>query len=277
MTLLKKEKIEATDQSKALHATSSLRRSSLGNPANPQSALVDYSWRQIWRLGSFNATYRFIHVSSAGVGPPECPDLDLSKQPPAVSLSQELDFSLTYKLKNRELGGPESSEGKAPKLRLANPCKPSPQIIQGPIFPSQNLTWWTLIAESSPLLASTPRLACEIPFKGANELSPAQQEALPPEVAHEKEQAALESETATQAILESYGSGCMCVASVVVVVGFGNGYPIYCGVPTTATISTSIIAVMVFNGSDYSILQLRLRYSMVAFMLVFDNIYDFLW
>ncbi|KAK8961301.1 hypothetical protein KSP40_PGU000918 [Platanthera guangdongensis] len=42
---------------------------------------------------------QFIHVSSAVVNPPEWPGLDLSKQPPAVPLSQELDFSLTYKLK----------------------------------------------------------------------------------------------------------------------------------------------------------------------------------
>ncbi|KAK8966137.1 hypothetical protein KSP40_PGU013638 [Platanthera guangdongensis] len=44
---------------------------------------------------------RFIHVSSAGVAPPEWPGHDFSKQPPTVPLSQELDFSLTYKLKYR--------------------------------------------------------------------------------------------------------------------------------------------------------------------------------
>ncbi|KAK8939817.1 hypothetical protein KSP40_PGU010240 [Platanthera guangdongensis] len=37
------------------------------------------------------------------VNPPEWPGLDLSKQPPVVPLSQELDFSLTYKLKYRRV------------------------------------------------------------------------------------------------------------------------------------------------------------------------------
>lgn len=44
-------------------------------------------------------TFRFVHVSSAGVTRPERPGLDLSKQPPAVRLNKELDYILTFKLK----------------------------------------------------------------------------------------------------------------------------------------------------------------------------------
>lgn len=47
----------------------------------------------------FCATYRFVHVSAAGVTRPERPGLDLSKQPPAVRLNKELGYILTFKLK----------------------------------------------------------------------------------------------------------------------------------------------------------------------------------
>nr|CAB3446217.1 unnamed protein product [Digitaria exilis] len=48
-------------------------------------------------------TPRFVHVSSAGVTRPERPGLDLSKQPPAVRLNEELGSILTYKLKGEDL------------------------------------------------------------------------------------------------------------------------------------------------------------------------------
>lgn len=48
-------------------------------------------------------TPRFVHVGSAGVTRPERPGLDLSKQPPAVRLNQELGSILTYKLKGEDL------------------------------------------------------------------------------------------------------------------------------------------------------------------------------
>ncbi|CAL5345193.1 unnamed protein product [Camellia sinensis] len=44
-------------------------------------------------------TPRFVHVGSAGVTRPDRPGLDLSKQPPAVRLNEELGFILTFKLK----------------------------------------------------------------------------------------------------------------------------------------------------------------------------------
>lgn len=47
----------------------------------------------------FCVTFRFVHVSSAGVTRPERPGIDLSKQPPAVRLNKELDYILTFKLK----------------------------------------------------------------------------------------------------------------------------------------------------------------------------------
>ncbi|CAB4287986.1 unnamed protein product [Prunus armeniaca] len=45
---------------------------------------------------------RFIHVGSAGITRPDRAGLDLSKQPPAVRLNKELDFILTFKLKQGE-------------------------------------------------------------------------------------------------------------------------------------------------------------------------------
>eukprot|EP00252_Welwitschia_mirabilis_P000503 TRINITY_DN1047_c0_g1_i1.p1 TRINITY_DN1047_c0_g1~~TRINITY_DN1047_c0_g1_i1.p1 ORF type:complete len:476 (+),score=112.93 TRINITY_DN1047_c0_g1_i1:541-1968(+) len=48
-------------------------------------------------------TPRFVHVSSAGVTRPERPDLDLSKQPPAVRLNRELGNILTFKLKGEDV------------------------------------------------------------------------------------------------------------------------------------------------------------------------------
>ncbi|GAB2231316.1 hypothetical protein Droror1_Dr00010322 [Drosera rotundifolia] len=48
-------------------------------------------------------TPRFVHVGSAGVTRPGRPGLDLSKQPPAVRLNQELGFILSYKLKGEDL------------------------------------------------------------------------------------------------------------------------------------------------------------------------------
>ncbi|XP_027347820.1 uncharacterized protein LOC113859205 isoform X2 [Abrus precatorius] len=51
----------------------------------------------------FFVTFRFVHVSSAGVTRPERPGLDLSKQPPAVRLNKELDYILTFKLKGEDL------------------------------------------------------------------------------------------------------------------------------------------------------------------------------
>ncbi|KAJ4976107.1 hypothetical protein NE237_001213 [Protea cynaroides] len=48
-------------------------------------------------------TPRFVHVGSAGVTRPDRPELDLSKQPPAVRLNKELGFILTFKLKGEDL------------------------------------------------------------------------------------------------------------------------------------------------------------------------------
>ncbi|KAF5943930.1 hypothetical protein HYC85_018007 [Camellia sinensis] len=48
-------------------------------------------------------TPRFVHVGSAGVTRPDRPGLDLSKQPPAVRLNEELGFILTFKLKGEDL------------------------------------------------------------------------------------------------------------------------------------------------------------------------------
>ncbi|XP_020417242.1 uncharacterized protein LOC109948509 [Prunus persica] len=48
-------------------------------------------------------TPRFVHLGSAGVTRPDRPELDLSKQPPAVHLNKELDFILTFKLKEEDL------------------------------------------------------------------------------------------------------------------------------------------------------------------------------
>ncbi|BFG26602.1 hypothetical protein CerSpe_128760 [Prunus speciosa] len=47
-------------------------------------------------------TPRFVHLGSTGVTRLDRPGLDLSKQPPAVRLNKELDFMLTFKLKNGE-------------------------------------------------------------------------------------------------------------------------------------------------------------------------------
>lgn len=48
-------------------------------------------------------TPRFVHVGSAGVTRPKRPGLDLSKQPPAVRMNDELGGILTYKLKGEDL------------------------------------------------------------------------------------------------------------------------------------------------------------------------------
>ncbi|KAI5080813.1 hypothetical protein GOP47_0003996 [Adiantum capillus-veneris] len=48
-------------------------------------------------------TSRFVHVSSAGVTRPNRPGLDLSKQPPAVRMNQELGFIMDFKLKGEDV------------------------------------------------------------------------------------------------------------------------------------------------------------------------------
>lgn len=57
------------------------------------------SYTLIFCCTPFCVTFRFVHVSSAGVTRPERPGIDLSKQPPAVRLNKELDYILTFKLK----------------------------------------------------------------------------------------------------------------------------------------------------------------------------------
>ncbi|XP_008230832.1 PREDICTED: uncharacterized protein LOC103330068 [Prunus mume] len=46
-------------------------------------------------------TPRFVHLGFAGVTRPDRPGLDLNKQPPVVRLNKELDFILTFKLKDK--------------------------------------------------------------------------------------------------------------------------------------------------------------------------------
>jgi hypothetical protein len=48
-------------------------------------------------------TPHIVHVSSAGVNPPDRPGLDLTKQPPAVRMNKELSYILTFKLKGEDL------------------------------------------------------------------------------------------------------------------------------------------------------------------------------
>eukprot|EP00250_Pteridium_aquilinum_P003547 c13856_g1_i1 orf=126-1889(+) len=48
-------------------------------------------------------TPRFVHVSSAGVTRPNRPGLDLSKQPPAVRMNQELGCIMDFKLKGEDV------------------------------------------------------------------------------------------------------------------------------------------------------------------------------
>ncbi|XP_034225709.1 uncharacterized protein LOC117635513 [Prunus dulcis] len=48
-------------------------------------------------------TPRLVRGGSAGITRPDRPGLDLSKQPPAVRLNKELDFILTFKLKEEDL------------------------------------------------------------------------------------------------------------------------------------------------------------------------------
>jgi hypothetical protein len=48
-------------------------------------------------------TPHVVHVSSAGVNPPDRPGLDLTKQPPAVRMNKELSYILTFKLKGEDL------------------------------------------------------------------------------------------------------------------------------------------------------------------------------
>jgi len=48
-------------------------------------------------------TPHIVHVSSAGVNPPDRPGLDLTKQPPAVHKNKELSYILTFKLKGEDL------------------------------------------------------------------------------------------------------------------------------------------------------------------------------
>lgn len=48
-------------------------------------------------------TPRFVHVSSAGVTRPHRPGLDLSKQPPAVRMNQDLGFIMDFKLKGEDV------------------------------------------------------------------------------------------------------------------------------------------------------------------------------
>lgn len=48
-------------------------------------------------------TPRFVHVSSAGVTRPRRPGLDLSKQPPAVRMNEELGYIMDFKLKGEDV------------------------------------------------------------------------------------------------------------------------------------------------------------------------------
>jgi hypothetical protein len=56
---------------------------------------------QIWSKEL--VTPHIVHVSSAGVNPPDRPGLDLTKQPLAVHKNKDLSYILTFKLKGEDL------------------------------------------------------------------------------------------------------------------------------------------------------------------------------
>jgi hypothetical protein len=61
----------------------------------PISSIKTY-WKEL-------VTPHIVHVSSAGVNPPDRPGLDLTKQLPAVCMNKELSYILTFKLKGEDL------------------------------------------------------------------------------------------------------------------------------------------------------------------------------
>ncbi|CAL8171557.1 unnamed protein product [Prunus armeniaca] len=80
-------------------------RAYLKEPISPRFhilfILLDYLL-MIFKESLARVPCRFIHVGSAGITRPDRAGLDLSKQPPAVRLNKELDFILTFKLKQGE-------------------------------------------------------------------------------------------------------------------------------------------------------------------------------
>ncbi|BFG24759.1 hypothetical protein CerSpe_110330 [Prunus speciosa] len=90
-----------------------LRRKRKVEVATETALLPQLLWRRVLHLELLRATNGFdesnllgtggfdpvVYKGSAGVTLPDRPGLDLSKQPPDVRLSKELDFILTFKLK----------------------------------------------------------------------------------------------------------------------------------------------------------------------------------